>query len=485
MICVLPFCAADETEMRQWLSWNHRLAGTKNHSALIVADDAVKFDIALEFIASAKLDFKDVSIITNGRTVVGWPQGPNSAFSSAAKHIKDLPGDSPWFWCEPDCIPLKANWLDALDAEYIVCTRKFMGAVMTNQHPHPNLPDVHLAGCAVYPHDAYNVIGGYCNGDKAWDMASAAVIVPLAANTPLIQNFWGQPKLPPTFAMAKTPSAPENVFTMRNVNREAVVFHRSKDGTLIRLLWRSLFGDMAGDNSEFMVVIPFHNGDAPLAIQNLKWQIRMGQERKFNCVLAFSQQTIKQFVAETTGFAQQCYRTVETFPYPNPPQNRWPLAANWAFQAVARYMMHAVKRPWLWAEPDMIPLKKVWLEVLQSEYLGCGKPIMGSIVPVLGHMNGTAVYPTNFAAMSPGAMGSKDGAFDTDMKPDIEGKVHDASHLIQHAWGIVGGRVHHCAGPAPSFRTPNDIEAWVKKGAVTFHRCKDGTLIKVLESMKI
>jgi hypothetical protein len=485
MICVLPFCAADETEMRQWLAWNHRLGGTKNHSVLIVADDAVKFDIALEFIASAKLDFKDVSIITNGRTVVGWPQGPNSAFSAAAKHIKDLPGDSPWFWCEPDCIPLKANWLDALDAAYASCGRKFMGAIMTNQHPHPALPDVHLAGCAVYPHDAWSIIGGYCNGDKAWDMASSATVVPLAANTPLIQNFWGQPKLPPTFALAKTPTSPENTFTMRNVNREAVVFHRNKDGTLIRLLWRSLFGDMAGENREFIVVIPYHNGDAPLTIQNLKWQIRMGQEQRYDCLLATSKNTINQFQVEIATLATKAYRRVDNYLYQEPPQNRWPQAANHVFQCVARFMQHADKRPWLWAEPDLVPLCKEWLDVLQAEYMNCGKPIMGSIVPVMGHMNGTGVYPANFSAMSPRAMASNGGAFDTDMKQDIEGKVHDVSHLMQHAWGIMGGRVHHCAGPAPTFRTPNDIGAWVKKGAVTFHRCKDGTLIKVLESMKI
>jgi hypothetical protein len=72
---------------------------------------------------------------------------------------------------------------------------------------------------------------------KAFDMATAPVTVPLSAHTKLLQHFWGPTRdNPPTFAEVKTAESPINTFTLANLNPEAVVFHRNKDGTLLKLL---------------------------------------------------------------------------------------------------------------------------------------------------------------------------------------------------------------------------------------------------------
>ena len=55
-------------------------------------------------------------------------------------------------------------------------------------------------------------------------------------NTPLIQHFWGKPDLAPTFREVKGEHDPENTIPMGFIKPEAVLWHRSKDGTLIDLL---------------------------------------------------------------------------------------------------------------------------------------------------------------------------------------------------------------------------------------------------------
>jgi hypothetical protein len=315
-------------------------------------------------------------------------------------------------------------------------------------------------------------------------MASADRVVPLAGNTPLVQSFWGQKDLPPTFRSQKFPGCAINTFTLDDLHADSVVFHRNKDGTLIRLLWQKISPLTLPITQEFITVVPFHNGDFPLALKSMNWQFEMQCPKRYDCLLAYDSKVIKQYIQQMQISAQRVFRTVDTFTYPAPPTNRWPQAANHAFAAVARFMCHALKRPWFWMEPDLIPLCSDWLCQLQFEYDNCKKPMMGSIVPELGHVNGTAVYPANFAELAPKTIAAQTGAFDTNMKAETISFTHNAGHLMQHAWGVSGGQIHHILGPAPSFKTVADVKRWVSPGAVTFHRCKDGSLINKLRELR-
>lgn len=486
MICVLPFCTSDASEMRSWLVWNRQLGGCKKHRALLVADAAVTWEDALSLIQSAEQQFESVWITSPPAPVVGWPQGPNAMFLAAAKFIAAMPDREAFFWCEPDCIPLRPGWLDALEAEYAACGKPFMGALVQLERPIPNLPPLHLSGCAVYPPDALNTVGGFCNGSQAWDMAMATMVVPKSAATKLVQLFWGQKDLAPTFSPVKHTGSPINTFTPGDLSKDAVVFHRNNDGTLIRLLRRTLFKPDRYDEREFVVVMPFHNGDAPMFIKNLEWQIEMvqGHDRRHDCLIAYDKSTIKQFVARMTELANQAYYRVDFYEYDKPPVRRWPDAANWAFQHVARFMQHVIKRPWLWMEYDMIPLVPDWLQSLQDLYNVCGMPMMGSVVAERGHCNGTAVYPANFAEIAPVTMAATNGAFDTTMASETMNQTFDASAIMQHIWGLQNGQPHSWIGPAPSFKTVEQVKKWINPGAVTVHRCKDGSLIDRLREIR-
>jgi hypothetical protein len=484
VIVVLPFCQSDIQEFRDWLTWNQQLGGCPAHEALLVADAAVEWHVALDLVDLASKQFSKVSITSNPTPVTGWPHGANSLFLAAARHVAQYV-KQPWFWCEPDCIPLTEGWIDAIEKEHAGCGAPYMGALIKAEQPLLNLPNVHLSGCAVYPPDAVNAIGGYCNGSQAWDMASAAAIVPKAKHTPLIHLFWGQPDLAPSFSPTRHSGSAINTFTLADIRKDAVLFHRNKDGTLIRLLRHAKFSPIASTDREFVVVLPFHNGDASMFIKNLEWQVELGSPKKYDCLLSIDASVIRQFRFRTEQLAEHVFRKVDKFEYPTPPNRKWPDAANWAFQHTAHFMQHVVKRPWLWMEYDMIPLTENWLETLQVAYAMCGMPMMGSFIKERGHCNGTAIYPSNFPDLSPSTMSEKTGAFDTTMAKDTASLTFDASHLMQHIWGVTNGQPHKWIGASPSFKTIENVHRWITPGTVTLHRCKDGSLIDRLREMRM
>ncbi len=102
----------------------------------------------------------------------------------------------PWLWCEPDCVPLRESWLDALAALYYVQPKRFMGAwVDTKQE---GMPPRHLAGCAIYDSHAYSGMREFTTSSTvAFDIGAANYTVIRSTNTQLIQHFWGRPDLAP------------------------------------------------------------------------------------------------------------------------------------------------------------------------------------------------------------------------------------------------------------------------------------------------
>lgn len=476
MIVVFPFHGASAAELTRLLLWIEELGVCKGHKALLVADAGTSWVPVVTNLNIARRVFDQVTAISNLKPVDGWPAGPNSLFYVAAKHINDVLKE-PWFWCETDAIPLKRKWMDTMTAIYEFKKARYMGVIVPRGTNPETLPEKHFTGVGVYPADAWVDVGRFAGTDKPFDIASAGVVVPMAASTTLIHHFWGRKGLPPTFVSARDPAAPENVFTMANVPEEAVVYHRNKDGTLIDLLRRKL--NMHGPRSEFVVVLPFCNKDAILMLRNLQHQRRMRTQQPYDAVVAFDLST-NQCVPEIVRLAKSIYANVQVFNYPVPTVKKWPEAANWAFQHVAR-KMEAVGRSWLWAEPDFVPLKPDWIEVLQARYKQCGQPLMGSVVKGLGHMNGTGVYPSNFPSMSPKAMTAKGGAFDTNMRDDTIAHTHDCSDLICHVWCTENGLPKPTgAGPTPTFKSKADVSRIITPGSVAFHRVKDFTLFDML-----
>lgn len=472
MTCLFPFYSGDVKAMVRLLRWIKQLEGCKGHTCTLIADAATSWDDCLEIRELAEQSFDRVDLLGTDDSVDGWPDGPNNLFINAAECVED---DETWLWMEPDAVPLRPKWLDMIAAEYESCGKPYLGAVMDDGKGFKQ-----LAGVAVYPAQAIKDMGPLVKSGEAFDMTTASVTVPQAAQSKRIQHFWGQHQLSPTFVKEK--GSILNSFTLDDLNDGAVLFHRNKDGTLIRLLWEKMYPESC-PNADILLVIPFWNGDATQAISLLKWIGELDARIPFDVLLTYDNSTMKVWVAEAEAIARRHFRNVYLFQRPTPPSTAWPIGPNFSFTTTATHIMHAHNRPWFWMEPDAIPLKPRWLDTISREYELAGKPFFGPIVKQYGHMNGVAVYPADFPLRCPKTMNNKNVAFDHVMQGEMMHDCCDASIVIQHIWGVENGRPSEVGGDAPKFTSTKQLE-WLKPDAVLMHRNKDGSLINLLRKNK-
>ncbi len=233
MICVIPFSRSDFPQAVELLKWINELGGCHQHSCLLVVHSEFQWSDATRVLELANKAFRKASLIASQNKDIGWPRAANDLFLTAATYIHEKLHE-PFFWCDPDCIPLKSGWLDALQTAYEKANKPFLGRVYSCSDR--GLPSQLLSGIAVYPSNAIESIGPHCHASRAWDVEAVHTMLQNGADADLIQWFWGQPNLAPTFAREKTSQSPINTFTLHKLEPNAVVFHRNKDGTLIKLL---------------------------------------------------------------------------------------------------------------------------------------------------------------------------------------------------------------------------------------------------------
>lgn len=228
------------------------------------------------------------------------------------------------------------------------------------------------------------------------------------------------------------------------------------------------------------IVFPVCPKDSALLLANLEWMRELDGASEFPALLVHDAtlgEGERNAIVSKLGAA---FPDFSVFTPPTPPMRQWPQAPNWIFQHTAR-RMRQVGNPWLWMEPDAWPLKSGWLTRLWQEYQARGKPVLGAIVPGMGHCNGVAIYPADFCDRSPKAMRASDTAWDSVFILDLAGQVADASDLMQHAWGKApgGGFTMSNGIGSPTFPSPGNLK-WINPQAVLFHRCKDTTLVAQL-----
>lgn len=237
MILTLPYCQKDSTLLVRLLHWMAELnSDYKPHSCLLVADNAVPQNekVSLQELAKPLFLHTETIRVNVPATSQKWPDAPNIMFAAAARQIAEC-YRKPWLWMEPDCVPLTRFWMDEISDAYDHCPKRFMGCFVTNT-TQPDIPPVHLSGCAVYDGHAWQGLEAAIKGKTAWDINAAAYTVPRAMDSPLFQYFWGKPELSPTFRETKGPTDPENTIPLGWLRKDAVLFHRCKDSTLIDLL---------------------------------------------------------------------------------------------------------------------------------------------------------------------------------------------------------------------------------------------------------
>jgi hypothetical protein len=468
VIVVVPFCSKDADEALSLLEFIGQLGGCQEFNALLVADAASDWGKSVDLLTLANQTFRSASLICTDAPVEGWPAGANALWRKAAEYAKA--NGTAFLWLEPDAVPLKRGWLISL---HKIHGTGYFGHV----YDWPQEGKQLLSGVAVYPADAIDLIGPCIDAfpERAWDVSSADAVLRHTTPTHLIQHFWGEKDLPPTFVEAKLPSSPRNALTLADIFPEAVLFHRNKDGTLQQLIRRQLKLAAPGN---FVVVLPFCNFDVDLLIKNLDWMMAMGMPKTHDCLLSFDRSTLRESVRRIEARAKEVFCSVQQTSYGVPQGTRFPQTAAW--QHAAR-TMHRLYRNWLWMEADAIPLKATWLSVLQTVYDNCGRPFAGPVVETGMHMNGTGIYPANTPDICPRTMSHTQNAFDVEMKDEMIHLCKDIGHIFYCAWGVVNGRLNPLEGEAPSFPPGSPLLNQIPKTAVVFHRSKDGSLIDRLK----
>lgn len=233
LLIVIAVYRGDVERATDLLGWIKELGGAKPHSLLMVLDDVDGPDKE-KLKALAKESFDYVGVIPAG-VAAAW--APNRMFLSAAKWISEC-ARLPWLWLEPDAIPLREGWADSIADEYDANPMKFLGPIV-RQKGQPGLPEAHLTGTAVYPPDAweaYKAIPALTDKVVAWDIETAGAIVPRTKASSTIAHFYGKKDLAPHFTESKSSTDPENFVTLDFIPKQAAVYHRCKDGSLIKLL---------------------------------------------------------------------------------------------------------------------------------------------------------------------------------------------------------------------------------------------------------
>lgn len=472
MIVVIPFCDADAQAALTLVEYIGQLGGCQDHDVLLVADAGVNWDVGLTIKRIAEQSFKSTTLICTEESISGWPAGANALWLEAARYCHSQ--NTSFLWLEPDAIPVKRGWLVSIEK---MKGSGYFGHIYDCQQD--GLPLQLLSGVAVYPADAITLIGP-CLKDaswKAWDVASAGVVLRHAISTKLIQHFWGERELPPTFVEVKSPNSPRNAFTLDDIWPETVVFHRNKDGSLISLLRRKMRLAAPGN---FVVVLPFCNLDVNLLIKNLTWMKVMGMPKSHDCLLSYDRATNGLAVREVKARATEAFCVVHQTSYSVPAGTRFPQTAAWQHAA---HTMQKLYRNWLWLEADAIPLKKQWLDVLQNIYDTCRMPFAGPMVQGASHCNGTpTIYPANTPELLPRTMSHTENAWDMEAAEEMRGKTKDIGHIAVAMWGVKDGRLNPLEGEAPSFPPGSPLIHQIPKTAVVFHRDKGGSLIDRLST---
>lgn len=166
-----------------------------------------------------RLDGTEVVVIDAIEETDLYPARNNYALRQAAEYM----GDQPFFWLEPDAVPLQPGWLAAIEKEYDNCGKPFM--LSSDKNP---------------PHDMVGGIGVYGTSTRflipkdvpehgwGWDTWMINHIPDLIHKTPLIQHSYG---IYNDLGHAFPHRFPRDRSMLRD---NALVFHRDKYQDIIR-----------------------------------------------------------------------------------------------------------------------------------------------------------------------------------------------------------------------------------------------------------
>jgi len=218
-----------------------------------------------------------------------------------------------------------------------------------------------------------------------------------------------------------------------------------------------------------IVAISYYDGDLELMRRWARHVEKLGPYPNHAILVAPAHQATTEGVVEhLQGFGKvvvkNCWHT----------ERGWPISCNAAFEFIGRIAESEFKAPFLFMEPDAIPLCNGWIDQIEAEYKTCGKPFMGDFVQTQGydhlksvpnHMSGIAVYTNFLSYQAPSIFRNEVNAWDIVSAKDVVPKMH-RTKLIQHDFDTKNNK----------WRRGKVDASCVNAGAVIYHPDKKGVL---------
>lgn len=231
-----------------------------------------------------------------------------------------------------------------------------------------------------------------------------------------------------------------------------------------------------------LVAFPTFQGDVHLLEKLLLWIEKLDPNLPLHdCLLVFDRDTPFDFATRCHTIASRVFREVRTTATRQSVKG-WPAGPNTLFFHAAKTIYEDWPQPWLLIEPDSIPLRSGWLDVLEGEYvtiggvkhMGCIENVTQATLPPLV-MSGVAIYGADVGKIPPVSA----RAWNVDL---AELLIPEARHtdLIQDFFGtkeLPPFFVEHKRPDSPINALMLDF---LKPEAVLFHRDKTHSLIPLL-----
>jgi len=237
---------------------------------------------------------------------------------------------------------------------------------------------------------------------------------------------------------------------------------------------------------KLICVLPYCSSDHASATRLLEWIRELDQRVDHHLLLVADNAVPLETKKALDSLGRSVFSSAETI-MPQCPAavngNYHPAAAQ-MFSKTMGHINKCHKWPFLWMEPDCVPLKSGWLDTLATAYEYNPHRFLGTIMePKQDNlpkkmMFATAIYPPNCYEELKGFCDGKK-AFDVAFS-DYLVPMSDSSPLFQHVWGAPNDpptfKAVKVATDGKNVGTLSSIQPY----AVLWHRCKDGSLIDLL-----
>ena len=249
------------------------------------------------------------------------------------------------------------------------------------------------------------------------------------------------------------------------------------------------------------IVFAYHNGDAELALLSAKAITAMGINMRHKATVCAINDTA--FLHEITTELKKSFPEVGRI-IAQDGYNGWPLGPNQMFSDAAA-QCYAVNEPWMFWEPDCVPMKTSWADDLDTEFRKepaiLGHKYEGGVATngknIYNMIVGSAVYPPNFLDFCPSArsldtynMAYRNAEnypepWDVRCRWNFMAIGRDCP-LLRTYWKSVNyqwkdGKIVFFAenSEAEAIQEVTCSDRFISSQAVVIHGCKDGSLHKM------